>query len=556
MDSASPWIPGGFDRRDRLLNVTRADSWLAAARRFRMLLPGHQKRVLLPHMNLKSARWAQALVCLAVSMSSAMAATPPATAYGTSYQVDVNQAGLNIVGDAANEPSLCVDPTNPNRMAVGWRQFDNVTSDFRQAGWAYTTNAGLNWTMGGTLETNVFRSDPVLAADADGQFYYLSLMPTPDYHCDLWRSNDGGRSWQRLGDAYGGDKEWMTIDTTSGPGHGNIYEAWSRYFPASNNILTRSTDAGSSWMSPIPVPALPYWGTLDVGPNGELYMVGTIQPDLWFIRSTNAWDKTVMPIFDLATPINLGGSLIFGVSPINPGGLLGQLWVAADRSTGPTRGNVYVLASVTSPNSGADVMLIRSTDGGVTWSAPQRINDDAPNPNAWHWFGTLSVAPNGRVDACWNDTRNSSDASTSQLYYSWSTDGGVTWAPNRPLSPSFDQSLGYPMQEKIGDYIGMVSLNEGACIAYSATFNGEEDVYYVRAELPIVATVEGRSDGVAISWNSVPGGSYCVQYKDALDAPWSGNDVIGCVVSAASTTSVVDHSLRTDARYYRVVRGQ
>jgi hypothetical protein len=41
----------------------------------------------------------------------------------TSYQVNVNSFGENIVGDAANEPSITVDPTNPNRMAVGWRQF-------------------------------------------------------------------------------------------------------------------------------------------------------------------------------------------------------------------------------------------------------------------------------------------------------------------------------------------------------------------------------------------------------------------------------------------------
>ena len=75
------------------------------------------------------------------------------------------------------------------------------------------------------------------------------------------------------------------------------------------------------------------------------------------------------------------------------------------------------------------------------------------------------------------------------LYYSWSDDGGLTWAANRPLSPPFNQSLGYPQQEKIGDYIGMVSLNEGACIAYTATFNGEEDIYFVRAELPIHASV-------------------------------------------------------------------
>ena len=47
----------------------------------------------------------------------------------TSYQVNVNGQGNNILGDAANEPSFCIDVTNPSRMAVGWRQFDSVSSN-------------------------------------------------------------------------------------------------------------------------------------------------------------------------------------------------------------------------------------------------------------------------------------------------------------------------------------------------------------------------------------------------------------------------------------------
>src|SRR2546425_757448 len=64
--------------------------------------------------------------------------------FGTSFQVNVNGSGQNIVGDAANEPSMCLDPNNPNRIAIGWRQFDSTNSNFRQSGVAYTTNAGLN----------------------------------------------------------------------------------------------------------------------------------------------------------------------------------------------------------------------------------------------------------------------------------------------------------------------------------------------------------------------------------------------------------------------------
>src|SRR5439155_8364574 len=58
----------------------------------------------------------------------------------TSFQVNVDAGGNNILGDAANEPSISVDPTDGNKIAVGWRQFDSVQSDFRQSGYGYTTD--------------------------------------------------------------------------------------------------------------------------------------------------------------------------------------------------------------------------------------------------------------------------------------------------------------------------------------------------------------------------------------------------------------------------------
>src|SRR5262249_29326422 len=62
----------------------------------------------------------------------------------TSFQVNVDANGNNILGDAANEPSISVDPTDGNKMAIGWRQFDSVQSDFRQAGYGFTTDDGTN----------------------------------------------------------------------------------------------------------------------------------------------------------------------------------------------------------------------------------------------------------------------------------------------------------------------------------------------------------------------------------------------------------------------------
>src|SRR4029453_7465038 len=58
----------------------------------------------------------------------------------TSFQANVDANGNNILGDAANECSISVDPTNANKMAIAWRQFNSVTSNFRQGGWGYTTD--------------------------------------------------------------------------------------------------------------------------------------------------------------------------------------------------------------------------------------------------------------------------------------------------------------------------------------------------------------------------------------------------------------------------------
>ena len=174
---------------------------------------------------------------------------------------------------------------------------------------------------------------------------------------------------------------------------------------------------------------------------------------------------------------------------MNPGGLAGQIFLAADRSGGGMNNSIYMVASVQpfGASNGTDVMFARSTDGGLTFSAPHRINDDPINHNKWHWFGTIGVAPNGRIDSVWLDSRNAANNLDSQLFYSYSTDGGVTWAPNVPVSNSFNPLEGWPNQNKIGDYITIVSDNTGGDVAYSATYNfnpsrgqHEQDVYFVR----------------------------------------------------------------------------
>jgi hypothetical protein len=404
----------------------------------------------------------------------------------TSYQANVDAQGNNIVGDAANEPSIAVDPTDSNKMTIGWRQFNNVTSNFRQGGWGYTTDGGIHWTFPGVLENNVFRSDPVLGSNEVGTFFYNSLLES---FCDNdWQSTNGGQSWTSFPGLSGGDKQWFTIDRTAGPGHGFQYQFWTDFFPCSSGEFSRSTDGGMTWQSPIDIPHGVMHGTADVDSHGNLFIGGEDLFDVtfWCIRSSNAQIGNQTPVFEQVTQVNLGGVRVGG--NVNPGGLTAQIFLAVDRSGGPTNDNVYMLCSVRPPSysTGTDVMIARSTNGGASFGTPVRINDDVTT-NKWHWFGTFSVAPNGRLDAVWYDTRNAADNLQSQLFYSYSTDAGSTWSPNVSVSAAFNPTEGWPNQNKIGDYITIVSDNTGGNVAYSATFNfnaargqHEQDVYYVR----------------------------------------------------------------------------
>ena len=96
----------------------------------------------------------------------------------------------------------------------------------------------------------------------------------------------------------------------------------------------------------------------------------------------------------------------------------------------------------------------------------------------------------------WLDTRNAANNTDSQLFYSYSIDGGNTWSPNVAVSNSFNPFLGYPNQNKMGDYMTLVSDNTGANVAYCATFNGEEDIYYVRVTTTPAPTptTDGNAD--------------------------------------------------------------
>jgi hypothetical protein len=199
-----------------------------------------------------------------------------------------------------------------------------------------------------------------------------------------------------------------------------------------------------------------------VGPSGEVYAAGIDGNDDARYRSFRGREipERQEPRFDSGLHGDGDQSLRWhGVRWAEPAGLLGQANVAVDSSSESTRGNAYVVASVAGADP-LDAMFSRSADGGITWSAAVRVNDDDSQDN-WQWFAAHSVSPNGRIDMIWNDSRASGQPNLSQLYYAYSWDGGATWSTNVAVSPAFDSLVGFPNQDKIGDYYGIVSSATG-----------------------------------------------------------------------------------------------
>ncbi len=93
--------------------------------------------------------------------------------------------------------------------------------------------------------------------------------------------------------------------------------------------------------------------------------------------------------------------------------------------------------------SNFDVVHKMSTDGGKTWSEPKAINDDDPKQQYAQVIPMISVAPNGRVDVAWWDTRSDPGIRGNDVYYAYSNDDGKTWSKNVRISDrTIDRKFG------------------------------------------------------------------------------------------------------------------
>jgi hypothetical protein len=186
-------------------------------------------------------------------------------------------------------------------------------------------------------------------------------------------------------------------------------------------------------------------GTFYAFPNPQLIARSTDQGKTWQVK-------------ELGPPIYAGTGSMTGLGWTPKGGA-GGTFVA-----------VYAGTPETSSTTGvADMVVQRSTDGGQTWTPPVAISDDKPEQQVTSFYPQVQVAPNGRVDAVWLDNRDLGDF-LFHVRYSFSSDGGVTWAPNTQVDDRpIDYNFGISYNSDIRHPPGVASTKYYAAFGWTDT---------------------------------------------------------------------------------------
>jgi len=387
-----------------------------------------------------------------------------------------------------SENSVFIDPMNSDVVLNSNNSTDFPVSEILGADHFTSPDGGLSWqgSVQGAGGTN--RGDPAVAIDLNGRFYVGYIAA--DRGQGVAVSDDQGATFTHVqvapkpgpGPNDLADKNHLWVDNSPmSPFEGNLYSAWTDFGGPNDGeiVVSRSTDGGIQWSPGLSISDAVAAGALNQGvnlqtaPNGDVYAVWAIYDDrdpffgflgpevaLGFTKSTDggvSWDPAQRIIQGIkGIRAQFGGAL---------GGEKTMRTASFPSMTVDPDGNIYVVWTnfgVPGVNAGdPDVYLIKSSDGGASWEAPIRVNQDSIGNGKDQWFPWIAADGNGDLVCIFYDSRNFVGNDMAEAFVAVSRNGASTWEDFKvsDVAWSADAFPGFAAGYA-GDYIG-IDIQDG-----------------------------------------------------------------------------------------------
>jgi hypothetical protein len=374
-----------------------------------------------------------------------------------------------------SENSIAVSPLDNKILFCANNSTDQpVTQVFgTQVGWS--TDGGLTWVSQNEGPGGVGnRGDPAAVIDRNGKFYVGFIHSSGGMGVSY--STDMGATWSHVAvtTAASQDKNHLMVDNVaSSPYVGRVYNAWVDLGSGANAndiVFSYSSNGGAAWSAITNISNGVAAGShnqgcnIQTGPNGEVYVCWSVydafpadETALGFNRSTNGGASWVGEA-RVVTGIRGHRNTALPNTSIRRNSFPSM---AVDVSGGSRNGTIYMVwtnIGVPGVNTGdADIYMVKSTNQGVNWGTPVRVNDDATTSS--QWFPWISCDPvTGDLSVVFYDRRDDAGNSLTTEYVAHSIDGGATWENFRVGDVQFTPTPipglagGY-----MGDYLGIAS---------------------------------------------------------------------------------------------------
>lgn len=365
----------------------------------------------------------------------------------------------------AEEPFVAVD--SRGRVFVGWKELAGLAAN-GPVGFAASVDGGRSWSrrVMERSSPSATQGDPWLTIDELDRIYYSRLEGSQIL---VSRSDDGGETWGPLVSAAAGATN-IDKDSIKSDGNGAVYVAFSEAGRTLNDWkirVTRSSDGGLTWS---PTQALGtglnlFAAVVAAWPDGKVWGIwqapGSAFSNIMAAASSNRGESWENPV--QVNPVY--GTAASGLT-LTPQRLA---YPSADTDS---RGRVFVAWSDVARGEW-DIVVSRSDDGGRTWSDPVRVDDSSSGDQ---WTAALAVDARDTLHVAWYDTRTGGV----NLFYSSSTDGGVTWSPNVRITTA---ETSQATTRRLSEYIGLAADRNGtAYLAWTDWRDGGPAIYF--ASLP------------------------------------------------------------------------